>query len=299
MISVVLTTYNRPDMTVEAIDSVLAQTHPSFELIVVDDGSTDKTPSVLAEYGDRIRVVTKPNGGVASARNVGIAHARGELIAFTDDDDVWLPEKLVRQQAYFDAHPEVGLIYCDCERFNEAGVARDPDGRTPLSGNVFTEFVENYFVIFSTIVVPKKVIDHVGTFDEAYTRGDDIDFIARVFEHYPAGYVDEKLIRRRKYLRAKSAAEIRVAGEEQLYYVEKFTERYGDTGRLPPRWTARKRARAHMKIGRAFELEGDAAQARRHYAQAIRSDPFLIKSFRRWLVAPSRARRARRRAAAG
>lgn len=294
MISVIVTTYNRPSMTREAIDSALAQTHDDFEVIVVDDGSTDETPQVMAEYGDRIRYIRKENGGVASARNVGIEAAKGDLIAFLDDDDIWLPEKLAVQQAYADAHPEVGLIYTDCTRFNEHGPARDPKGRTQLSGWVFKEFVEKYFVIFSTIVVPRKAIEQIGNFDEEYLRGDDVDFMGRVLEHYPAGYIDQKLIRRRKYARPKSAADLRLSAEEQLIYVRKFSERYG-ADKLPARWAARKRARAEMKLGQASEAEGNADEARTHYRRAMQSDPFLIKSYRRWLTAKRRARRARAR----
>jgi len=290
---VILTTYNRPEMTCEAIDSVLAQTFADYELIVVDDGSTHDTRAVLARYGDRIRYLHKENGGVASARNAGLRAARGALIAFLDDDDIWLPEKLSVQEAFQRRHPELGLIYADCERFDERGRVRDPSGRLPRSGFVFREFVEEYFIIFSTLMVPRAVIERVGGFDEEYLRGDDVDFMGRALEHFPAGYIDRVLIRRRKYARPRTPAEIRLSGTEQLLYVRKFAERYGARGMLPPRWVARKTARAELKLARACEMLGDAAGARAHCRRAIAADPLHLRAFRRWLQAPARARRAR------
>jgi glycosyltransferase involved in cell wall biosynthesis len=293
-ISVVLTTYNRPETTCEAVESVLAQTFDDFELIVVDDGSTDDTEAVLARYGARIRYLRKENGGEASARNVGLQAARGALIAFLDDDDVWLPEKLAVQEAYQRQHPEVGVIYTGCERFDERGRVRDPSGRAPRSGFVFREFVEEYFIIFSTLMVPRVVIERVGGFDEDYLRGDDVDFMGRALEHFPAGYIDQVLIRRRKYVRPRTPAEIRLSATEQLLYVRKFQERYGARGLLPPRWVARKTARAELKLARACEMLGDAEGARAHCRRAIAADPLHLRAFRRWLQAPVRARRSRR-----
>jgi len=292
MISVIVTTYNRPSMACEAIDSALAQTHADFEVIVVDDGSTDDTGQVLSRYGERIHYVRKENGGEATARNVGLEHARGELITFLDDDDIWLPEKLEAQVAYQRAHPEVGLIYTDCQRFDERGPLPDPTGRKRLSGWVFREFVEEYFIIFSTIMVPRAAIDRVGGFDEAYMRGDDVDFMGRVLEHYPAGYIDRKLMRRRKYARPSTPAEIRRSADEQLIYVRRYQERYGGTGQLPRRWATRKTARAELKLARCCEMLGDARGAREHCWRAISADPFHLRAYRRWLQAPYRARRA-------
>jgi glycosyltransferase involved in cell wall biosynthesis len=301
VISVILTTCNRSDLCHEAIDSVLSQEGAEFELVVVDDGSTDDTPTMLASYGDAIRVVRKENGGVASARNAGIEAAKGDLLAFLDDDDLFLPGKLRIQAAYHAAHPEVGLIYTDCERFDKRGSAKTkPRTRTarPLEGLVFREFVEKYFIIFSTMAVPHHVVERVGMFDEDYLRQDDLDFMARVLEHYPAGYIDQKLIRRRKFVTPVTAAHIRRAGNEQMLYVDKLSARYRPE-QLPPRWAARKRARAEEKLARACAMEGDVAGVRRHYWRAIAADPFSLRNYRRWVMADWELRKAGRRAHAG
>src|SRR5947208_1919794 len=96
LVSVVIPVFNRHRYVREAIESVLAQTYPAVEVVVTDDGSTDETPDVLRSFGDRIRVITQPNAGIAAARNVAVGAARGSLIALLDSDDRWLPNKLER-----------------------------------------------------------------------------------------------------------------------------------------------------------------------------------------------------------
>ncbi|MHC4972713.1 MAG: glycosyltransferase family 2 protein [Planctomycetota bacterium] len=115
-VSVVIPTYNRARLVCEAIDSVLAQTFPGFELLLVDDGSTDGTAEVIrSRYGDepRLRYLAQENGGTAKARDHGLRHARGELVALLDSDDLWLPRHLESQVACLDAQADVDLVICD------------------------------------------------------------------------------------------------------------------------------------------------------------------------------------------
>ena len=106
LVSVIIPTYNRAAWLKEAIESVLSQTYKQFELIVVDDGSTDPTGELLLQYGTKLSVLHTGHGGPSAARNCGIAAARGEYIAFLDSDDVWLPDKLRAQMLFFQDHPE-------------------------------------------------------------------------------------------------------------------------------------------------------------------------------------------------
>src|SRR5437867_2556724 len=114
-VSVVIPVYNGERYLADAIQSVLDQTYENFEVIVVDDGSTDESAAVAKRFGEAIRYVHQANGGVSKARNTGIAEARGVYLAFLDQDDLWLPDKLSVQVAYLDSHPEVGAVYCQCE----------------------------------------------------------------------------------------------------------------------------------------------------------------------------------------
>src|SRR5262245_15244646 len=112
-VSVILPAHNGGRWLRESLDSVLGQTAPPDEVIVIDDGSRDRTPDLLRSYGDRITVRRQPQQGIGAARNAGIALARGELLAFIDQDDVWLPDKLARQLRHAGREPDAAVLYAD------------------------------------------------------------------------------------------------------------------------------------------------------------------------------------------
>ena len=200
-VSVVIPTYNYARYLPEAIDSALAQTHAPLEVIVVDDGSIDDTPGVLAAYGDRIRVIRQANRGAGAARNTGIAAARGEYVAFLDADDVWLPRKLELQMARFEADPGLGLVHCGAETV-------DDEGRhagfmiNGLEGWVAADLLRLDREVMgpgSNIVVPRHVAEGIGGFDERLPPSEDWDFSYRIAARYRIGYVAEPLIRYRQH----------------------------------------------------------------------------------------------------
>ena len=118
-VSVVIPSYNSARYVVTAVESVLGQTFRDYEILVVDDGSTDDTKEVLSKYGESIRYLYKPNGGVSSARNYGIEKARGKYVALLDADDFWMPEKLAKQIAVLEADENIGLCYASTEKVDE------------------------------------------------------------------------------------------------------------------------------------------------------------------------------------
>jgi glycosyltransferase involved in cell wall biosynthesis len=201
-ISVIIPTYNYGRYVREAIDSALAQTHPPFEVIVVDDGSTDETPRVLAEFGQRIRVIRQENQGVAAARNTGVAAARGEYLALLDSDDVWKPRKLELQIARFEADPALGLVHCGAETF-------DGTGRTltvllhGTEGWVAEEMLRlDRHVVQgpgSGILVPRRIVEEVGGFDDRLPPSDDWEICYRIALRYRIGFVREVLVRYRQH----------------------------------------------------------------------------------------------------
>ena len=136
VISVVICTYDYERYVSQAIDSALAQDHSSFEVIVVDDGSTDGTPEVLAGYGDAIRAVRRPNGGLNAATDTGVAAAAGDYITFLDADDTWPQGRLRALAGVLDARPEVGLVYGDMEVVDDAGAVLAPSFRAAASLDV-------------------------------------------------------------------------------------------------------------------------------------------------------------------
>jgi GT2 family glycosyltransferase len=121
LVSVILPTYNRATIVTRAIDSILAQTYPLIEAIVIDDGSTDDTQDVLRRYDERVRVLHQKNSGVGAARNFGITHARGEFIAFLDSDDFWRDWKVEAEVAALQRHPEAGLAWTDMSAEDATG----------------------------------------------------------------------------------------------------------------------------------------------------------------------------------
>src|SRR5438874_1624069 len=141
LVSVVIPTYNSAHYIGEAVQSVLAQTYTNFEVIVVDDGSTDDTRERLESVAGRIRYLYQPNGGVSKARNRGIQEARGELIAFLDGDDEWLPEKLAKQLAYMRANPSSPLVHADVYQLHEPEESRIyiDRGRNRFAGACYAE----------------------------------------------------------------------------------------------------------------------------------------------------------------
>ncbi len=196
-ISVIIPVWNRASEVCSAIDSALAQTLPPLEVIVVDDGSTDETPEVLARFGDRIRVVRQGNQGVSAARNAGIAVARGDLVAFLDSDDVWQPRKLELQAARFDADPGLGLVHCGVD-FEGTGVTVDG-----MEGSVAAEMLRlDRSVIVShssSVMVPRRVAGEVGGFDARMRVSEDWDFCYRVAARHRIGFVPEALVRQARH----------------------------------------------------------------------------------------------------
>ncbi len=207
--------YNYARYLREAIDSALAQSYPPLEVIVVDDGSTDATPEVLASYGDRIRVLRQSNRRAAAARNAGIAAARGEYVAFLDADDVWPRRKLELQMARFDADPSLGLVHGGVQTFDAAGRTLQVwlDG---LEGRVAEEMLrldrEVITAPGSNIVVPKRVAEEIGGFDERLLPSEDWDFCYRVAARYPIGYVAEVVLRYRMH---GGGVHLNIAGMEE------------------------------------------------------------------------------------
>lgn len=173
LVSVIIPAYNVAEHLRECIDSVLAQDVP-VEVIVVDDGSTDGTPSILKEYGDRIVAIRQANAGAAVARNVGLDRATGEYIAFLDGDDAWLPGKLRRQIELFDG--DTGLVY-------SGWYCLYPDGSVtkvkPLPGPTYADLLLNCHLLTTTVVMKRETAQQVGRFDPDLKRGQDYDYWIR------------------------------------------------------------------------------------------------------------------------
>ncbi|MGH7456269.1 MAG: glycosyltransferase, partial [bacterium] len=197
MTSVIIPTFNRAAFLREAIDSVLAQTEKDFELIVVDDGSTDCTRELVAEYGDRIRYFFQPNAGASAARNLGIRHAAGNFIAFLDSDDLWLPKKLARQMQWMAAHPNLLLCHTD-EIWIRRGVRVNQKMiHAKAGGWIYPLCLPRCIISPSSVLMRRELFDAIGLFDEQLPVCEDYDLWLRVASRFEVGFIPEPLIVKR------------------------------------------------------------------------------------------------------
>jgi glycosyltransferase involved in cell wall biosynthesis len=193
LVSVIIPTCNRGWVVRDAIDSVLGQTYATFELIVVDDGSTDGTPQMLEAYGDRLRVIRQANQGVSAARNRGIDIASGPLIALLDSDDIWRPEKLDVQVDFFRKNP--AALICQTEEiWIRNGLRVNPGKRhRKPSGMIFERSLELCLVSPSAVMVRRELFEKVDRFDESLPACEDYDLWLRVACRFPVHLIDKPL----------------------------------------------------------------------------------------------------------
>jgi len=193
-ISVIIPTYNRGKVLERAIKSVLAQTYTNFELIVVDDGSTDNTSRILSKFAEKIRYFSKLHGGVSSARNFGLEKSEGTWVAFLDSDDYWLPEKLERQMQYLQENPEILIVQTD-EKWIRRGIYVNPMKKhRKYSGWIFPQCLPLCIVSPSAVLVHQKVFNDVGVFDENLPVCEDYDLWLRIASKYQIALIPEKLV---------------------------------------------------------------------------------------------------------
>jgi glycosyltransferase involved in cell wall biosynthesis len=196
-VSVIIPTYNRAGIIAEAVDSVLAQDYKDFELIVVDDGSTDNTSEVMARYGDDVRVLFQENKGVSAARNRGITEASGKLIAFLDSDDLWLPQKLSTQVEFFSQRPDA--LICQTEEvWLRNGIRINPKHRHKKpSGMIFEPSLKLCLVSPSAVMIRRDLLDRTGGFDETLPACEDYDLWLRISCRFPVYLIETPLIIKR------------------------------------------------------------------------------------------------------
>ncbi|HUU46416.1 MAG TPA: glycosyltransferase family A protein [Acidobacteriota bacterium] len=273
LVSVVLPTYNGAGRgyLAEAIASVLAQTYPHRELIIVDDGSADDTPALLANYAQPgVRIVHQLNQGLAAARNTGIHHATGEYICFLDDDDRWLPEKLERQVRFFGecerrSGGRVKLVFTPITLIDERGRAVGRQAHTARGDIYESLFTTNLVDSPSSVMIKRDVLDAVGSFDPALRSIEDLDLWIRIAQDYEIHSMDEPLVEYRVHTNKLSTQLATM-----YMYRRRVVERALDANR---------RTDLHLDRGAVlFDIEkqyfdkylqmGDADGALRHFRRA-------------------------------
>jgi glycosyltransferase involved in cell wall biosynthesis len=262
-VSVIVPTWNRSLFLGEAVESALDQTHLGCEVIVVDDGSTDETASVLARFGDRIRVLRQARAGCANARNVGVAAARGEFLAFLDSDDRFERQHVAHLLPAIQADPAAGFVYADGGYMGEDGRPRElapAMAGCPVDQGFAQAFFERPYVFIQATLIRATAFRAVGGFDGALAHNEDSDLLLRLAMRYPVRHVPGVTVWLRRHpgrksenrpalYRALLQSALRAAGDPS------FAALLGP--RLP-----RRLGELHYGLGRVLLGEGRLAEAR-------------------------------------
>ena len=231
-VSVILPVYNGERYIRQSIESILAQTYQDFELLVIDDGSTDGTAGIVKAYENRLRYIRQPNSGASHARNQGIRLSQGKHVAFQDADDLWEPEKLAIQVNFLDRHPDVGLVHCDCEIIDEEGHTIFRSKHSEREEGYWRLFQQGHAVGMYSVMLRRELLDKTGLFDEEFPKAglEDVDFWARLgkitlFHCLPTVLVKHRFHR---YSTCKMSENTLLPLEHRALMLKKMLARFGD-----------------------------------------------------------------------
>lgn len=283
-----LTCYNHARWLPAAVASVRAQTFEDYEIIAIDDGSTDGTRAWLAEQEGIHTILNESNVGTYASLNIALRAAKGEFVAVLNDDDVWLPTKLERQIELLEAHPRVGLVHTGGYFIDDAGnqLRGSPLGFAfPrfATGDVLMGLVYENKIIASAALARRECFDRVGEFNEAYYGSGDWEMWFRIAEHYHVGFVDEPLTLYRVHGDNASHKLEKIWKDDQRLREWMAPRLVPLVGRFPEEDVLRARAFNFAALGMERALNGDAKGGRQALHDAIKLHPRRLKSYLRWL----------------
>ena len=274
LVSVIIPTYNRHQLLQLTIESVLAQTYPAIEIIVVDDGSTDGTATMLAQYAGRITHIRQANRGGTAARNAGIQAASGDYLTFLDHDDLILPAKIERQVRMLNTRPEIGAACCRWYYIDEDGHRVDKIGPLP-EGDVFGRLVCGCYLWSGSPLIRRQCLDKVGPFDEAIWSSDWDMWVRIAQAGYHFGCIQEPLGSYR-VLPDSTMADVARTEHADVAILDKV---FSDP-QLPADVAALENQAYgtwRFWLSRRYYATGDPENARRNLAEALNLYPQLLK----------------------
>ena len=302
-VSVIMPVLNGEQYLCQSLDSLAAQTYTNLEVVLVNDGSTDRTCEIAESYENRLNIRLLHHAscqGIAASVNDGIGNATGEFIAFLDHDDLLLPHMLQTQVQYLEQHPDAGMVHSDFQTIDaegtvvEASVARCRDRKRP-SGKVFRELFLDSFIVANTVLIRKECFDRLGGFDEKMIWG-DYHMWLRIARHYEVHYVPDVLAQYRQHS-SQSTRSLTPLGENEepivVRVLRNILELYPDARRELGEKTVQQRFSALYFGGAyyAFELR-DFACARSYLRRAIQAWPSGARNYAMYaatLLKPSHA----------
>jgi glycosyltransferase involved in cell wall biosynthesis len=275
-VSVIVPSYNAARFLPASLDSVIAQTYEDWEIIVVDDGSSDDTADVLACYQsrlkDKLRCIRKANGGPSAARNAGIRVAQGEIVALLDADDIWLPSRLSRSVEELDRDPEVGLVHARVARISVQGVViNEPFADSKyLAGRIAPYiYTRRAHIMCVTVTFRRCAVDADDAFDERLRAAEDRDLWFRIAQTFKVAYIDEILAQYRISPASVSKDSRRMVAAD-LTFVEKHYRAGSCTG------LQRRQALAtiYREAGNLLFKSAGARASLSSYLRSVSYDPF-------------------------
>jgi glycosyltransferase involved in cell wall biosynthesis len=296
-ISIVIPTYNRAHVLGRAIESVFAQTVSDFEILVADDGSTDATAALLESFPERVLHLRQSNRGPAAARNLGMAAARGEYIAFLDSDDAYFPRNLEAHLEVFDRNPGAGLVYAGSEIVDAGGAfVKELRPRPGNRGRVLPQLLFFNFIMPSSVVMRRACYEYAGPMNEELHFAEDWLYWLRIAGRFSFDYVDAPLVR---FQRTPGSASRRPLPDLVTMNMHMFDLAFADPD-LGPQIAPHRNltlSRAYLGYARSALEAVDLGLARGLVVRAMRhrpADPETLILFVKTLVPKGLLRRARR-----
>jgi glycosyltransferase involved in cell wall biosynthesis len=283
-VSVIIPVYNGERFLREAIESVLAQTFRSYEIVCVDDGSTDGSKNILKEYATRLRVIEQANAGQSAARNVSAMQSRGAYLAFLDQDDCWYPDKLSRQVAVLDRQPDVVVVHCNVDTMDE-------DGRTMRVGQTVADLtssldsplgrlIEEPLILPSAMMVRRECFERAGMFDSELRGFEDYDLVARLKRHGRCVLIEESGLRYRVHENGFNRAwGLRIIRSRERFLLRMKRVYAG----MPKKQSlvSLMLGECYSDWGKALLQEHRAREARAMFVKSLKADPLKFRTWSR------------------
>lgn len=262
VVSVIIPTHNRAALVQEAVKSALAQTFTGIEIVIVDDGSVDGTETALQPLTKtgRVRSIRQANAGPAAARNRGIREARGEWVAFLDDDDLFEPDKIEKQMALAARMPDARFIHSDFRKFNEESPDLGVRDTSWFSGDMYPGILEHWSTLMASpcVMVRRDVLAEVGGFDETMRWAEELDLWRRIARKYPFFHVPEPLTKVRQQAVSLSSDKSRAADPYRIMLEKAFA----DDPKLDEAFRRRALAAMYTNVSHNLLGEGGATEMR-------------------------------------
>lgn len=297
IISIIMPVYNGERHVAQAIESALTQTHSDIELLIVNDGSTDNSRNVIHSYltDPRIRYFEQNNQGVASARNVALAEAKGKYVGFLDQDDVWLSDKLAKQVNFFEKNQDVTLVHARQEYIDEIGRPLDTSFTNiePINGLCFPILFEKNRIAVLTVLVKTDALRSIGGFNKKSSRADDYEAWMKIAWDHQIGFLDDIVAKYRVHSKNQSHDCFKMTLADLSAIQAVLNDITGAKKKLGHKWKNRL-SHLHGELAAWYGWKyQDKINSRKHAKLALQFNPTSLKAWRSfiWQTLPKNLQR--------